>query len=103
MPKFAKFILLAIPTLGLGVLHSIWDRDSSVRFSAKGSVALIEWESRNHGIPRIEIKLKNGELKRFSSSRIILTSSSVKVGDSFEKLKGSNYCLINSEEILCVN
>ncbi|MBE0388663.1 hypothetical protein PLUTE_a5240 [Pseudoalteromonas luteoviolacea DSM 6061] len=66
-------------------------------------MALIEWKSRNHGIPRIEIKLKNGKLKRFTSSRIILNSASVKVGDSFEKLKGSKYCLINREEIQCVN
>jgi len=103
MPKFFKFILLAIPVLGFGVLNSIWDRNSPVRFSAKGIVTLIEWESRNHGVPRIEIKLKNGKLKRFSSYRIALNSSSVKLGDSFEKVTDSKVCLINNKEIECVN
>jgi hypothetical protein len=103
MPRSLKFILLAIPILGLGVLHSIWRYNNPVRFSAKGSVALIEWESRNHGEPRIEIKLKNGKLKRFSSSRIVLNASSIKLGDSFEKVTDSKKCLINKEELECVN
>ncbi|KZZ50430.1 hypothetical protein A3759_17025 [Thalassolituus sp. HI0120] len=103
MPKFFKFVLLAIPILGLGLLNSIWDRNSPVRLSAKGSVALIEWESRNHGVPRIEIKLKNGKLKRFSSSRIILNPSLIKLGDSFEKVTDSKVCLINNKEVECVN
>lgn len=103
MSNFTRFVLLAIPVISLGIWSSIRDHNSPVRFSAKGTVELIEWESKNHGVPRLEIKLRNGKLKRFSSHRIILDSSLIKVGDSFEKYSESKHCLINDVEIQCVN
>lgn len=103
MSNFLKFVLTAVPVLSIGILYSVWDYDSPVRFSAKGRVVEIEWESRNHLEPRIEIRLESGKLKRFSSSRIILDTSSIEVGDSFEKVNDSKICLINSEEFACVN
>ena len=102
MSKFIKFVLLAIPIFCLGIVSSYISHSAPVQFAVSGKVELIEWQSKNHGIPRIEIRLKNGELKRFSSARIILKPEDLQVGDSFEKASNSMFCQINNKEVKCL-
>ena len=103
MPKFVKFIALAIPVFGLGAYSSYRDYEEPMRFSAQGIASQIEWQSKNHGIPRIEIKLANGVTKRFSSTRIVLSPSLIAVGDNFAKHKNSKFCQINGKEVQCID
>jgi hypothetical protein len=76
-------------------------RNKSYNFSANGIVHSIEWKSKNHALPLIVIKIENG-YKRFSSTGIILTQDTVKVGDQFQKESKSIFCLINKLKIKCV-
>lgn len=102
MPNFLKFILLAIPVLGIGVFMSIRDYGEVERMAFSGWVSFIEWESRNHGMPLIEISRSNGTKVKFSSTRIILNATDLKVGDSIAKVSGSNTCEINEKPVLCI-
>lgn len=103
MSKFLKFVLLAIPIFCIGIVRSHISHSAPVLFAASGKVEMIEWQLKNHGMPRIEIRLKNGELKRFSSARIILKPEDLKVGDSFEKASNSTFCQINNKEVRCID
>ena len=102
MPNFVKFIALAIPVLGIGVFMSIRDHGEPERISFSGRVSFIEWESRNHGIPLIEISRSNGTKLKFSSSRITLDSTQLKVGDLIAKVSGSKVCEINEKSVPCI-
>jgi len=72
-------------------------------FSAQGIVSSINWKSRNHGMPIIEIRDKNGTTTKFSSNRITLIPEQLKVGDSFNKQSDSSSCEINDKLVRCVN
>ena len=101
MPNFIKFIFIAIPT-HIGVLMSIRDYGEVERVAFSGWVTFIEWESRNHGMPLIEISRKNGTKVKFSSTRIILDSTQLKVGDSISKVRDSYSCTINEQLVPCI-
>jgi hypothetical protein len=103
MKKAIIFIALAIPILGFGVAMSYLDHKKPLTQSFNGLVTYIEWRSKNHGMPLIEIKQENGTVKRFHTPRIILKDSQLKVGDRLVKESGSKYCQINSEKVLCLN
>ena len=102
MPNFIKFIALAVPVLGVGVFMSIRDYGEPERMAFDGLVSFIEWESRNHGIPLIEVTRSNGSKVKFSNTRIILNSSNLKVGDSLGKASGSLSCTINGNLVPCI-
>ncbi len=102
MPSFLKFLALAIPVLGVGVFMSIRDHDEVERMAFSGRVSFIEWESHNHNMPLIEISRKNGTKIKFSSSRIILDSNQLKVGDLITKVSGSTTCDINEKSVPCI-
>jgi len=102
MPKFVKFIALAIPVLGVGVFMSIRDHGSAERQGFSGHVSYIEWETRNHGMPLIEITRGNGTKVKFHHHRIILDSSQLKVGDLIAKVSGSKECEINKKLVPCI-
>ncbi|UZE97303.1 hypothetical protein [Alkalimarinus alittae] len=67
MPNIIKFILLAIPVLSIGIFMSYRDFDEVERIAFDGRVSFIEWESRNHDIPLIEVSRNNGTKVKFSS------------------------------------
>ena len=102
MPKFLKFIALAIPVLGVGVFMSVRDHDDAERQAFSGQVSFIEWKSSNHGMPLIEISRSNGTKIKFHHYRIILDSSQLKVGDSISKVSGSKLCEINQNPVRCI-
>ena len=102
MSKFLKFVLLAIPVLGVGIFNSYVDYNAPLKFAVSGKVETIEWQSRNHGMPRIEIRIKNGVIKRFSSTRIVLKPEDIGVGDLFVKATNSKFCQINNKEVKCI-
>jgi hypothetical protein len=103
MKKAIIFIALVIPILGFGVAMSYLDHKKPLTQSFNGLATYIEWKSKNHGMPLIEIKQENGTAKRFHNPRIILKDSQLKVGDRLVKESGSKYCQINSEKVLCLN
>ena len=102
MPNFLKFIALAIPVLGIGVFMSIRDHGEAEKLAFSGWVSFIEWESRNHEMPLIEISRSNGTKVKFSHYRIILDSTQLKVGDSIAKVSGSKICEINEKSVPCI-
>lgn len=102
MPKFLKFIALAIPVLGFGVFMSMRDHDAAERLAFSGEVSFIEWKSRNHGMPLIEVVRSNGTKVKFHHHRIILDSTQLKVGDEIAKTAGSKLCEINEKSVLCI-
>lgn len=102
MSKFIKFTVLAIPVLGIGVFMSIQDHDEAEQLAFSGRVSFIEWESRNHGMPLIEVSRSNGTKVKFSHYRIILDSTQLKLGDSITKASGSKVCEINKKAVPCI-
>ena len=102
VPDFLKFIALAIPFLGLGLFASMRNDESAERQGFSGFVTYIEWKSRNHGMPLIEISRANGTKTKFHHHRIILDSSQLNLGDSFSKEGDSKICKINNEPIQCL-
>lgn len=94
---------MAIPILGFGVFESYLGHKEPESQSFDGWVSFVDWKSKNHGMPLIEIKRENGTVKRFHHSRIVLSSEQLNVGDRFIKESGSKYCDINGKAILCVN
>jgi hypothetical protein len=102
MSNFLKFLLLTIPVFAIGIFSSIKNDESIADLRLKGVVVYIDWESKNHGMPLIEIQSITGKVKKFHHYRINLSKSELKVGDDFEKLKGSRFCLINNKEIECI-
>lgn len=102
MPNFIKFIVLAIPFLSIGVFISVRDHGEPEHMAFEGLVSFIDWESRNHGMPLIEVTRKNGTKVKFSSTRIILNSSNLKVGDTLAKVSGSLSCTINGNLVQCI-
>jgi hypothetical protein len=102
MSKFSKFLLLAIPVFSLGIYSSLKHDESIVDSQFKGVVVSIDWESSNHNLPLIQIRAITGKVKKFHHYRINLTENTLKVGDDFEKAKGSRFCLINNVEIECI-
>ena len=103
MPSIVKFLLLAIPVLGVGMFFGYQDHLNPERFVVEGKVISINWQSRNHGMPVIEIKPKVGATKIFSSNRITLRPELLAIGDSFSKSKNSKFCNINGVGVQCVN
>ncbi|MEP0175775.1 MAG: hypothetical protein ABJD02_04275 [Paraglaciecola sp.] len=103
MSKLLKFVLLAIPVFAIGVYSSIKHDESIVDTHFKGVVIQIDWKSKNHGMPLIQVRATTGKVKKFHHYRINLSKSDLKVGDSFEKLKSSRFCLINNKEVECVS
>ena len=102
VPDFLKFAALAIPVFGIGVFESIRNDKSAERQGFSGFVTYIEWKSRNHGMPLIEISRANGTKTKFHHHLIILDSSQLNVGDSFSKEGGSKICKINNEPVQCL-
>ena len=81
---------------------SIRDYVEPERMAFDGLVSSIDWESRNHGMPLIQVTHSNGTKVKFSSTRIILNSSNLKVGDSLAKVSGSKSCSINGDLVPCI-
>lgn len=102
MNDFLKFLALAIPFLGFFTVVGIQNHDEPIKESFDGWVYHIVWKSRNHGMPLIEIKRKNGTIKKFHNSRIILNDSQLKVGDRFIKESDTKYCQVNRERVFCL-
>ena len=103
MRKFFLFVCVFVGiVLPIGIFSSYLDYRSAEDFAADGIVTYIEWRSRNHKIPLIEIKQANGILKRFHHSRIILSEHNLNVGDSFTKKSGSSMCTIRGELVKCI-
>ena len=102
MPKFVKFIALAIPVLGIGMFISYRDYGEPERIAFEGHVSFIDWKSKNHGMPLIEVSRSNGTKIKFSSTRITLDSSQLKIGDLLKKTSGSKSCEINEKSVICI-
>ena len=102
MNNFAKFILLAIPALSIGVYNSHLNYQEPVNKYLDAWVYSIDWESRNHGMPLIMLKRSNNTAQKFHHERIILTSNDIKVGDHLVKESGSKECTINGKLVLCL-
>ena len=94
---------MATLVLGFGVFQSYLNYKEPEGQSLNGWVSFVDWESRNHGMPLIEIKRENGTVIRFHHTRIALSSDQLNVGDRLIKESGSKYCDINGKSILCVN
>jgi hypothetical protein len=60
-----------------------------------GVVSAIDWRSSNHLLPKFLIREENGRDVVISHSSVALTEKDVKVGDHLQKIRGSNFCLIN--------
>ena len=102
MTKFLKFLLIATPVIAIGIYSSIHDRYSVIDERFDGIVYHIDWKSKNHGMPLIEIKSRIGKVKKFHHFFISLTSDDIKVGDKFRKVSGSTNCFINDIEMECL-
>ena len=101
MPKTVVFLVFVVFLL-FGIAVSVWSAIAPVRMAVEGIVWSVEWESRNHGIPLIEIKLKNGVVRQFTSHKISLSQGSIEKGDSFRKLSGSKNCFVTEIEVNCL-
>jgi len=95
-------MLLAIPVLGLGIFESIRDYSEVERQAFSGQVSYIDWESKNHQMPLVEITQSNGSKVKFHHTRIVLDSSHLKVGDSITKESGSLECKVNDRIVRCI-
>lgn len=102
MIKFFKFLLLAVPFLAFAVFVGVREHGAVERKAFSGRVTFIEWKSRNHGMPLIEIVHSNGIEFRFHHHRIALDATQLKVGDTISKVEGSKMCDINQTPILCI-
>lgn len=76
--------------------------DEPLRMAFSGRVSFIEWESRNHLMPLIEITRESGDKVKFHNTRIVLDGGHLKVGDVIEKESGSKMCTINGNPIRCI-
>jgi hypothetical protein len=101
--NLAKFLLLAIPFLCLAIPVGYWAHKAPERQEFDGVVTSIEWETRNHGMPLIEVSVSKRDKVKFNSNRITLDSLQLKVGDSISKTSDSIYCLINGIKVQCLN
>ncbi|MGY8870418.1 MAG: hypothetical protein ACKVJE_08270 [Pseudomonadales bacterium] len=81
---------------------SIKDHNEAERQGFSGWVSFIEWKSRNHGMPLIEVSRSNGTKIKFHHHRIILDSTQLKVGDLIAKVSGSKVCEINKSSVSCI-
>jgi len=102
MPKFLKFILLAIPVLSFGVFLSFQERHSVLDFVAEGTVVTAKWNTKNHQMSLFEIKTVKGSIKTLHHSRVTLTPEQIKVGDHFSKQASSTNCFINEMKVECI-
>jgi len=103
MPKFLKFLMLAIPVLSFGVFLSIQERNAVLDFMAEGTVVTAKWNTKNHQMSLFEIKPVKGTIKTLHHSRVTLTPEQIKVGDHFSKQAGSTNCFINEVKVVCIN
>ena len=53
-------------------------------------------------MPLIEISLANGDLVRFSNTRIINQFTELEVGDHISKEKNSKSCAVNKINVVCI-
>jgi hypothetical protein len=102
MPKFVKFLLLAIPLSGFTIFEMRSHFKSAERFSAEGVVTTAIWNTKNHNMSLFEIQTSNGSLKKLHHSRVTLTPDQIKIGDHFKKHPDSKSCFINEIEIRCI-
>ncbi|WP_293752497.1 hypothetical protein [uncultured Paraglaciecola sp.] len=103
MSKFSKFMILAIPVLSFGIYMGYRSHMKPVEFSAEGVVSKINWKTKNHEMPLIEINDNNCRTKKFTSNRIVLSPDKLRVGDLFKKISGTQFCHINEVKLQCVN
>lgn len=97
---FSLIAVLLVTLIAIFAIKS--DATKLKRMSVEGHVWHIDWESKNHKLPLIEIKQKNGVVKKFSGTGVVLTSDTVEEGDHFRKLSGSKNCFINEIEVECL-
>lgn len=102
MPNFLKFICLAIPFFGFAIYVSYLQHGAPQRQAFEGWVYFVDWKSRNHEMPRIEISLRNSSIVIFSSPEIILDQTQLSVGDTVTKASGSKICVINGKPVQCL-
>jgi len=102
VPNILKFFLLVM--IFLPIVYSLATRSHKAIeiFEAEGEIIHIEWHSRNHGMPVISIKEKEG-IKLFKGNRITLRPEDINVGDYFYKSSNSKDCKINDRVVNCVN
>jgi len=103
MNRFFKFLSVVIPFSVIGLSASYWAHKSPERLQFDGVVTAIDWKTRNHGMPLIEISASNKTKVKFNSNRIILDSSQLKIGDSISKTSDSIYCQVNGAKVQCLN
>ena len=103
MNRLFKFLAVAIPCLAIALSTGYWSHKAPERLEFEGVVQSIEWETRNHGMPLIEVSAPKKPVVKFNSNRITLNSSQLKVGDTFSKTSNSIYCLINGVKVQCLN
>ncbi len=97
-----KFVILFVVFIGLplAIFSIVMKNNEAKNFYADGFVVNVEWETRNHGAPLIEIQQINGEIKSINSTAVVLSEWQIKVGDSFRKDAGSLHCEINGRQIV---
>jgi hypothetical protein len=100
--KFIACVVVVVIFFGIAALDTYYSYKEPERQRLNGRVSFIDWKSRNHLIPLILLKRKNGTEQKFHHSRITLTSKDLKVGDLLVKESNSKTCQINGEPIVCV-
>jgi hypothetical protein len=102
--KDPKIFIFLIPFVAIVALLANIDKKTLLEFEATGTVYIVEWNTKNHGMPLLVIKQDNlaSTEKRLQSNKFILTPDQIKVGDNFKKASGSNMCLINGVDVQCI-
>ena len=103
MSIFLKIALMAVVLAPLAILDFQCSRSSIQDLGFEGVVLDIDWKSKNHGLPLIEIlDLKRNKKIVFSNYLITLKNGDLSVGDRIIKKKGSKECFINDVAIICI-
>lgn len=98
--------VVAFLTVGIGfVLPAVHESRylKAENISLDGVVTHIEWKTKNHAQPLIELKATDGSLHSLDDGELNFKEGQLNVGDAIIKKSGSRYCYINKMEFECIN
>lgn len=103
MIRFLKLVMLPIVLLPVAIFFAKRDVDSALNLGFDGEVIAINWKSRNHGLPLIEVRdFSNSKVIVFSHYKITLREGDLNIGDKISKVKGEKQCHVNGIPLKCI-
>jgi uncharacterized protein YpmS len=98
---FIRLSVLTLIMLAIAVMV-YQDYHRALYFEANGQVIEAQWNTKNHQMSLFKISSK-GVVKELHHYRVTLTEDQIKIGDHFKKISGSNICIINGINVVCVH